>query len=181
MPEATKDAVFLIATSYQALGRVVRGDEQTMTCNCTVVLVFAAFYIEANLTNIIKEMGVYDDFKDFVPSRFPGMYPKLSWFFTTYVKPGLATSKSDFHNPKFATALYKQFSGFEEIHDFRNGVAHGDIDLSKANSKDALRLRDDAKKIVAGLFKIAENAGHKIKRAITYQIAVSPDPDSEDA
>jgi len=57
MPEATEDAVFLIATSYQALGRASVGDDETMTCNCTVVLVFAAFFIEANLSHIIKERG----------------------------------------------------------------------------------------------------------------------------
>lgn len=54
MPEASKDATLIIATSWQALNRAETGDERTMICNCTVMIVFAAFYIETNLMSVAR-------------------------------------------------------------------------------------------------------------------------------
>ena len=80
MAEATGDAVFLFATSLQALGRAAQGDDETRTCNCTVVLIFAAFYTEANLTHIIKEMGEYKIMWQDLQGGNPGLYLKFSCF-----------------------------------------------------------------------------------------------------
>jgi hypothetical protein len=129
MPEATEDAVFLIATSYQALGRAKAGDEETMTCNCTVVLVFAAFFIEANLSHIIREMGDLQKMKSFLNAKNPGFYPKLTWFYNEYVRRRKTEDREALFSNKFRKELYDYFEGLEEIHSFRNNVAHGKLDL----------------------------------------------------
>src|SRR3970282_181199 len=55
MPEVTSDATLIIATSWQALGRAETGDERAGICNCTVMIGFAAFFIEANLNQFIEK------------------------------------------------------------------------------------------------------------------------------
>ena len=57
MPEGSLDATILIATSWQALKRAKGGDERTMITNCTIVIVFASFFIEANLNRIIRPLA----------------------------------------------------------------------------------------------------------------------------
>ena len=181
MPEATEDAVFLIATSFQALGRAKLGNDQTRTCNCTVVLIFAAFYIEANLTHIIDEMGDFNKMKSFVGGRNPGLYAKLSWFYNMYVRSKQSQDKDDLFTREFREELDGYFPGFEEIRDYRNNVSHGTIVKSLANYDDAIRLRGQAKDIVSELFAIAKKVGHEIPRAITYQMAISSELDEDDA
>ena len=48
MPEGTPDATILIANSWQALNRLKWEIEETEVCDCTIVLLFAGFYIETN-------------------------------------------------------------------------------------------------------------------------------------
>ena len=152
-----------------------------MTCNCTVVLVFAAFYIEANLTHIIDEMNDIEKMRDFFhPTQFPGLKNKLSWFYNKFVEEGKATSKRELYADGFRKNLLERFPGFEEIHRFRNDVAHGVIDKSLANLDDTKRLRGQAIDIVRDLFDIAAIAGHEIQRVVTYSMAISSGPDTEE-
>jgi len=181
MPEATEDAVFLIATSYQALGRANTGEDQTITCNSTVVLIFAAFFIEANLTHILEVMGELDRMRRDVGRKKPGLYPKLAWFYDKLVRHSEDTKRDQLFEASFKDAVYSQFPGLEELVDFRNGVAHGKIDRSRANPADASRLRQHAKDIVTQLFAIAATAGHEIPRSITYAMAISSNPEEEAA
>ena len=46
MPEVSKDAAILIATSYQALKRVEKGEKSTEIANCVVVILFAGFLLK---------------------------------------------------------------------------------------------------------------------------------------
>jgi hypothetical protein len=173
MPEATEDATFLIATSWQALGRARQGDERTETCDCTAVLVFAAFYIEANLNHLIEAMGDTDEMKQFFyPARHPGLQPKLAWFYNKHVAGGRAKTKDELQVSEFRKALLERFPGFEEIHQFRNEVSHGTIDRAVASLESAKRLRQQAKDIVADLFEMAARADHPIDRVTTYEMAV---------
>jgi hypothetical protein len=57
MPESTSDASILIAISHQAQNRARLGDRFTILCDCTVMIVFAGYFIEANLNHIIEVMG----------------------------------------------------------------------------------------------------------------------------
>ncbi len=168
MPEVSPDASLIIATSWQALGRAELEDRRAAICNCTVIIVFAGFFIEANLNHIIDSMNKSKDVKRFLNAESPGMQGKLAWFYNEYVARKKTTNKK-----KLYRRLRRKFGGFAEIYRFRNEVSHGIIDRSTANLEVARRLRRNAKDIVAELFKIAKRAGHDIPRGITYQVAIA--------
>jgi hypothetical protein len=58
MAEGSKDAMILITTSWQALGRAIQNNPETIICDCSVVTLFAGFFIEANLNYIVEELDV---------------------------------------------------------------------------------------------------------------------------
>jgi hypothetical protein len=167
MSEASPDATIIFATSWQALGRVDTGDERTMICNCTVIIVFAAFYIEANLNHLIESMGKTKEMKEYYGHR-PGLQEKLVWFYNTYC----ADSKT-IMNKKAYIEIRHKFPGFDEIYNFRNDVSHGAVNRPLANLDDAKRLRANAIDIVRDLFDIVKQAGYNISRSVTYEFAIS--------
>jgi hypothetical protein len=179
MPEATKAATILIATSHQAHIRAKQGDEKTMLCNCTVVIVFAAFFIEANLTHIIEQMGLENRMKRFFKPRgdlenfHPGLQQKLGWFYNYFVAQSKATAKEGVNKEEFKEELERSFPGFYKIYEFRNKISHGGIDASIANVRNAEILRVQAKAIVNELFEIAAKHGPPISRTIPYEIAIA--------
>jgi hypothetical protein len=177
MPEASKDASLLIATSYQALRRAENGDKPTEITNCVVVILFAGFFIEENLNVIIREMKKTTEMTLFLGNKHPGLLEKVAWYYNYYVATPKATTKKDLFakNAKgkllILSKLENRFLGIEEIHEFRNKVAHGEIS-HLANLENAKRLRKQAKQIVNELFKISENADYRIPRNITYDVAI---------
>jgi len=172
MPETSVDATILIATSWQALKRAEYGNDTTMICDCTVVIVFAAFFIEANLNKIIEEMNKTKEMLDFFDHRPIGLQNKLAWFYNRFVEQSKATKREQLRS-KIFPMLNERFPGFSRINNFRNDIAHGKIDRTCANLREAENLRNNAKKIVNNLFEIAEDAGYNIDRGITYEIAIS--------
>ena len=52
MPEVSTDASILIGISWQALERAEKGDERSIISDCTVAIIFAGFFIEANLNQM---------------------------------------------------------------------------------------------------------------------------------
>ena len=167
MPEASPDATIIIATSWQALGRANTGNVRTMICNCTVIIVFAAYYIEANLNHLIESMGKTKEIIDYYGYR-PGLQDKLVWFYITY-----CADDKTIRNKKAYKAIRHRFPGFDEIYNFRNDVSHGLINRTLANLDDAKRLRANAIDIVSDLFDIAMQAGCEIPRIVTYEFAIS--------
>ncbi len=167
MPEASPDATIIIATSWQALGRADTGDVRMMICNCTVIIVFAAFYIEANLNHLIESIGKTKEMKDYYGYR-PGLQDKLVWFYITYC----ADDKTIMNKRAYEKTRHR-FPGFNEIYNFRNDVSHGVINRSLTNLNDAKRLRANAIDIVSDLFDIAKQAGCYIPRSVTYEFAIS--------
>ncbi len=174
MPELDENATFLIATSWQALNRATDGDEKTLECNCTIVILFAYFFIEANLTQIIKKMGRYQDMTNFLgnKNKYPGLFLKLGWFYNEFISSKKAKTKSAFFDKTFELKLDQEFSGFSKLHDFRNGVAHGVIKRSLTNLDTAIELRINAKKIVDKLFQISKSEGFDIPRLVTYEMSL---------
>ncbi|MFN8411086.1 MAG: hypothetical protein U0Z26_01725 [Anaerolineales bacterium] len=160
MPEGTPDASILIATSHQALSRVIQDNKDTIVCDSTIVILFSAFFIEANLNHI---RTILDQ-----KGEMGGLQPKLKWFYNEYIEalPPKAKNTSE--------KLEKEFPGFKKIQKFRNKISHGEIDLSLANRKDAEDLRQKAKDIVNKLYKTIEDKTNiKIHRDITYINAIS--------
>ena len=175
MPEGSLDATILLATSWQALKRAKSGDERTMLCNCTVVVVFAAFFIEANLNHIVEEMGKTDEMLHFLGNRNAGLQHKLAWFYNCFVARQRAVTKGEMYQNGIVRKLRRKFPGFDEVYNFRNNISHGIIDRHIANLNDAKRLRVKAKAIVDALFKISAKAGYEIPRGITYEVAITSD------
>lgn len=173
MPEVSEDATILLAISWQALGRAKDCDESTMLCNCTVVIVFAAFYIEANLNHIIQMMNRTKEMEKFCGNKYPGLQDKLAWFYNCYVSRLKACNKRLLYFSGIKRKLRNTFPGFNKIYNFRNNISHGHIDRSIANSVDAEKIRNQAKDIVNEIFKIAAKAGHDIPRTITYEDATT--------
>jgi hypothetical protein len=176
MAEGSIDATLLIATSWQALKRVRADDERTELCNCSIVIVFAAFFIEANLNHIIRVLGKTRQMKRFLGGRHPGLQDKLGWFYNEYVARSKATTKKQLRKRGIGRKLGRKFLGFHRISRFRNRLAHGSIDATTANPRDAEILRVQAKVIVDQLFEIARNAGRPSPRSITYELAIASCP-----
>jgi len=167
MPEASSDATIIIATSWQALARAETGDERTIISNCTVIIVFAAFYIEANLNHIIETMDRTYEMMEYYGYR-SGLKDKLAWFYVKFCSDDKMKSKKEIYKE-----LIPRFPGFDEIYSFRNSVSHGVIDRSLANLEHAKRLRTQAKAIVNDLFDIAKQTGYEIPRGVAYEAAIS--------
>jgi hypothetical protein len=173
MPEGSEDATILIATSWQALKRAENGDERTMTCNCTVVIVFAAFFIEANLNHIVETMKKTKEMSRFLGNPYSGLQDKLAWFYNCYVARSKAAGRRQMYQNGIERKLRRKFPGFNEIYMFRNNISHGVIDRRIANINDAKRLRMKAKSIVDELFKIVARVGYEIPRSVTYEVAIT--------
>lgn len=173
MPEISKDASLLIGISWQALKRAEKADEHTKISDCTVAIVFASFFIEANLNQIVEVLGKKQEMISFLNIKRPGLQDKLAWFYNEYVAKPKLNSRSEGLKELY-TKLRVEFPGFDEIYEFRNKISHGNIDVQIANLADAETLRVQAKSIVNELFKIAEQAtGQEIRRAITYGDAIA--------
>ena len=112
MAEGSIDAMILISTSWQALRRAELGDESTMVCNCTVILVFASFFIEANLNQIIEKMGMEKEMIDFLGNEHPGLQEKLAWFYNKFVARDKAATKKQFKSKKIYRKIRRKFTGF---------------------------------------------------------------------
>jgi hypothetical protein len=69
-----------IAISWQALHRALAGDPRTQECDSAVVIVFAGFYLEADLNDLIHRLGRENDMRAFLRRRHPGVQDKLAWF-----------------------------------------------------------------------------------------------------
>jgi hypothetical protein len=177
MPEASRDASLLIATSYQALKRAERGDKSTQITNCVVVILFAGFFIEENLNIILKEMRKSNEMASFLGKKYPGLLEKIAWYYNHWAAASKASTKKELFakdtNDKLLilSTLENRFPGIQEIYEFRNKVAHGEISRI-ANFENAVRLRKQAKSIVNELFKIAAKANYDIPRNITYNVAI---------
>ena len=168
MPEISVDATVLIATSWQALGRAETGDQRTMIANCTVIIVFAGFFIEANLNHIIDAMENEAELVKFAGTDRPGLGAKFAWYYRNFISEEDISEKSEVY-----AAAHAEFPELREITDFRNGVSHGRIDRDAATLDNAKRLRIAAKRIIDRLLEAAAEAGHEIQRGVTYNVAIA--------
>jgi hypothetical protein len=167
MPEVTTDASLIIAISWQALKRAESGDEETRICNCTVVIVFAAFFVEATLNHFIDKAREKEGITP-PPNENDGLHPKLSWVYNSFLADSPITDTR-----LLATKLEEAFPGFGAIRGFRNGVSHGRIDRAAATLENADKLRAAAKAIVNRLLEIAKENGIEIERAVDYRMAIT--------
>ena len=172
MPEGSKDAAILIATSWQALNRVISGNKQTKLTDCSVVILFASFFIEANLNYIIEEMNLYPEMRNFLNKRYPGIQDKLGWYYNRFVARSKANNRNQLYRNGIKRKIRRKFPGFASLYKFRNDISHGEINKTANSVRETLQLRSQAKEIAADLFKISEKDGYSIDRVLTYDDAI---------
>ncbi len=172
MPEVSKDAAILIATSWQALNRTIVRTDEARLCDCTVVILFAGFYIEANLNYIITFIGQKKQMTMFLNNSYPGLQDKLAWFYNQYVARQKDMNKKQLFRHGIKRKLRRKYSGFADLYRFRNDISHGVINQTANSTDKTHKLRQQAKDIVESLFDTIENAGHDIPRETTYWEAI---------
>ncbi len=173
MAEGSKDAMILITTSWQALGRAIQGNPATMMCDCTVVTLFAGFFIEANLNYIVENLHMKKEMIAFLNNnRFPGLQDKLAWFYNKFVARDKAKTKKELFDKGIKSKLRRHYLGFAMLYRFRNDLSHGEINDTARSLAKVVELRQQAKNIVDDLFAAAGRAGYTISRDITYQKAI---------
>jgi hypothetical protein len=174
LPEAGRHAPILIATSWQALGRATNEDADALICNCTIVVLFAGFFVEANLNHIVQRLNMTSSLQAFTRKKYPGLQDKLAWFYNEFVARVPTADLRAAYKRGFARKIRQQFPGFAKLYRFRNDISHGVINKSGRSLATAKRLRQQAIDMVARLFAILERRGHRIPRATTYWQAISP-------
>jgi hypothetical protein len=178
MSEGSKDAAILIAVSYQALMRALENDEERLFTDCTVMLLFAGYYVEASLNYILDTTG--KDIKAFPVSAncshgksILGLYHKLSFFYNEFISNSRVSNWADLQRNIGEQLLDKTFPGYGALRDFRNDVSHGVINLSALDFEVAKSIRLQAKALVNHLYKVTEAKGYTIERLTTYKKAIA--------
>lgn len=177
MPEASEDATLLIATSFQALQRLKSRNESTEICDCTITILFAAFFIEANLNFILYKINAWGRMEKFLNKngrhQYPGLQDKLLWFYNEFIARKRAQNKNNFKQMDFYGKIRRKFPGFSDIYKFRNEISHGNMNMNLAKYDKAIDLRKKSKDIVENLFRIMKKAGYKIPRDKMYSQVIS--------
>jgi hypothetical protein len=172
MPEGSKHASILIATSWQALNRAIMGRKDTLICDCTIVILFASFFVESNLNYIIEEMNLKREMSNFLGKKYPGIQDKLGWYYNEFIAGHKANNLKQLYSNGIERKLRRKFPGFAKLYRFRNDLSHGVINRSASSLEEALELRNQAKRIVSNLFSIASENGYEIPRVVTYGEAI---------
>lgn len=179
MPEGSKDATILIATSYQALNRAFDSkNEDMLFTNCTVLILFAGFFIEATLNYIFEFLNI--DIEAFPRDEksgegvlHPGMQAKLAFFYNEFIKESKSSNWKKLRKKSVYKKISMIFPGFSDLHEFRNDISHGRINESAKSLETALKLRNQAKDIVDRLYTITTDKGYSVKRLETYSDAIA--------
>lgn len=172
MPEGGPHAPILIATSWQALNRAIQGSKETLLCDCTVVILFAGFYVEANLNYIVEQLSMTYQMESFLNKKYPGLKHKLSWFYNEFVARSKALNRSTLYNRGILKKIQRRFPGFAKLYKFRNDISHGIINQSAQSLEETIQLRQQAIDMVAEFFRILQKHGHDIPRNTTYYQAI---------
>lgn len=172
MPEVSNDAAILIATSWQALQRSLNSNHVTQLCDRTIVILFAGFFVEANLNEIIERLNLKQKMQKFLGPH-PGLQDKLAWFYNQFATRQKASNRSQLFKMGIKRKIRRRFPGFAELYRFRNDISHGIINRTAQSQPKTLKLRKQAKDIVELLFDITRKAGNNILRDTTYWKAIA--------
>jgi hypothetical protein len=184
MAEGNPDTAILVAISFQAMQRLKRQSEETRVADTTVMLLFAALYLEGTIDYIVSFSGKNRRMITFLNPlpkskkkskkrrrRFlPGLRLKLTWFHNECIAanrcPGRVSLK-----PKIGSRLRRMFPDFRVLNAFRDSVAHGHIhEIDPARAKD---IRGERKDVVNRLYDAAEAKwGTHVDRITTYDAAI---------
>jgi hypothetical protein len=173
LPEAGRHAPILIAASWQALGRAHNEGPDTIICNCTIVVLFAGFYIEANLNHIVRVLKLQGRLSRFVRGKkHPGLQDKLAWFYNDFISLNTATDLNTARSHGIDRQVRRRFPGFARLYRFRNNISHGVINRNGRSLAEAQKLRQQAIDIVSDLFWVLDHHGRNVRRATSYWQAI---------
>jgi len=136
------------------------------------MVLFAGFYVEANLNYVVAQLGRTKDMRAFLGQRYPGLQDKLAWFYNEYAARTRAADKKTLYRRGIRLKLRRRFPGFAQLYRFRNDLAHGVVNSSARSLAKAHCLRKQAKDVVTSLFAIAARHGHAIPTPIDYYKAI---------
>jgi hypothetical protein len=153
---------------------------ETLRTDCTVMIVFAVFYIEATVDAIVEKMNLRSKMDAFLNPKsdkhyHPGLRHELGWFYNEFVATDKVTTKKKLfrkeHN--ITRKLRLKFPGYAKLYKFRNGVSHGTIGAVADSLSDAEALRRQAKDIRTELYAIARRYDPTVIPDTTYQEAIA--------
>jgi hypothetical protein len=174
MPEGTKQAAILIATSFRAMNRASLGRKETLVPDAVIMMLFAGFYVEATLNYITEYTGSAASMASFVRKRYPGMQDKLAWFYNRFVAKRKAATKKQLYITGIEAKPRRRYPGFAELYRFRNDLSHGQVNRCAGSLATAKRLRQNAKDLVADLYAVAsKKTRSEIPRIVTYHHAIA--------
>lgn len=174
MSEGGLYAPILIATSWQALNRAIKGRQDTLLCDCTVVILFAGFYVEANLNYIVEQLHMKQRMESFLKKKkYPGLQDKLSWFYNEFVARFKVPNGKTPYRWGMPKKIRRRFPGFAKLYKFRNDISHGVINESARSPKETKKVRQQAKDIVNEFFRILRKRGYDIPRNTSYYEALA--------
>ena len=136
------------------------------------MLVFAGFYLEADLNDLVSRLGRESEMLAFLDRSNPGLQDKLAWFYNEYVARSRAKNRGELYRRGIKAKLRRRFPGFAELYRFRNDVAHGVVNRNAKSLPKTQRLRAQAKDISRALFEIAGGHGHRFKPSTDYYKAI---------
>jgi hypothetical protein len=131
-------------------------------------VVESRFYIEANLNHIVEELALSRQMVAFVGHRYPGLQDKLAWFYNEFVARSKAGNLKQLRQRGIKAKLRRRFKGFAKLYRLRNDLSHGVVNRSAHSLPEAVRLREQAKGVVAELFAILRKHGHDVPRDANY-------------
>lgn len=178
MSEGNEHAAILIATSYQALNRAIQANPETLITDCTVLILFAGFYVEATLNHIFdstnKSIGSFPlGLNKLHRKSHPGMRDKLTWFYNEFIEENRAENWDEIRDKDIAEKAIAMFPGFSELQNFRNDISHGKINEAAKSLTTAQNLRQQAKDTVRRLYAITSEKGCEVPRLVTYRDAIA--------
>jgi hypothetical protein len=137
-------------------------------------VLFAGFFIEANLNHIVQRLHMRSRLKAFTGGRkHPGLQDKLAWFYNEFVASIPSADLRTARRRGIARKARRRFPGFAQLYRFRNDISHGVINKSGRSLTNAKRLREQATDMVGELFAILERRGHRVPRTTTYWRAIA--------
>lgn len=178
MSEGSNDAAILIATSYQALIRTIGAKPDTLLTDCSIVILFAGFFVEASLNYIFESLNIDIcrfplSTKNTKGKSHPGMNDKLQLFYNEFIEQNRASNWEEIKANDTYKKAHDIFPNFKEIWEFRNDLSHGKINESAKSLASTLRIRQNAKNIVDSLYSITSTKGYNVPRLTTYREAMA--------
>ncbi len=173
MPEVSNDASILIAISYQALNRAINENPDTILCDSVVCILFASFFIEANLNSILNQSDLSEERSLFYRKSYPGLGEKLGCFYYKFISNSIVKSNKKDYVEDYIHVLDDKFPGFKQIYDFRNNLSHGIVDDIANCYTLTNNIRANSKSIVDSLYTILNENSISIARDVTYETAIN--------